>query len=363
MNYDPLKLIDESYEETAERLRGLARAELEEAVASGEAVATAFDGSLSTGKFWPSSDMDVTIVVADDNAHALRGAVRAGIGIHEHVQGFGFLERLRRGYPESWSIPADTKWYWLQDAIWVLDGVASLTPVHDPGGKLADLKEFVRARRFSPEAVAPRRPAILRGAAAATKFDYFATAGELVASIWLEAAERIISGKEMDPELRAACAAAGFPEAHALFRRVMGVDAIEGRETEFARACRAMLEVFSPWVDALLAKVPFKRGGIEDPIPMALHMRQSIWSGLYAPERGCLLHLAGIKRLFGEDEASPAVLAKLAAGPGGELIERLPKIEEARREILAFFPVDPGPRQAAFDELVALTRRIFSIEG
>lgn len=359
MNYDPLALLEESPEDTAARLLPLARQELDEAVAAGEAVATALDGSLSSGRFWPSSDLDVTMVSADPEARGLRGGIRNGIGVHQHIQGWAVLDRIRDGWPASSLGTWTNEWWWLRDAIWLLDGLATITPVHDPGGRLAALREFVRERRFAPEVIAPHRPVLVRGATAAAEDGYLTTAGEILALIWLEAAGRIISGKESDPELRDVCALAGAPEAHGFFRRVAGVDGIEGREPEFARACRSFLEVFSPWVDALLAAVPFRCGEIDGPIPSVLYLRQTAWSGLYAPGRGCLLHLAGVKRAL--EEAGPAMLAELATGPGGELISRLPAIEAAGREILAFFPAGPAPQREAFDRLVELTRRTFSI--
>jgi hypothetical protein len=126
-------------------------------------------------------------------------------------------------------------------AHWFLDGLAVMEVVDDPEGLLGETRQFVVTGRFTPEVWAGRRSALLqelrrqrdlaheameRGEADAAYQLLSSDTGfaAVAAQLWLERARRITSGKEQDGRLAEVTGAAGCPEAHALYRRTLGVE-------------------------------------------------------------------------------------------------------------------------------------------
>jgi hypothetical protein len=204
--------LTETPEQTRARLLPLAEQELAEAFAAGGVAATAVDGSLGSGKLWPSSDLDLTVVPEGDGPEwGVEWRVRGGLVVHKHLNRWTLLERLQRDFPQSFVDTAAGNW--VRDPTWLLDGLAILRPVHDPDGRLQIFADWMRAHRFAPEVVLGRRPLLLRRAqtqrdkaADACATDnatqaawHLELAVESLALIYLDADQRIISTKQLDP--------------------------------------------------------------------------------------------------------------------------------------------------------------------
>lgn len=236
MTDDVSKLVSER----GELLRRIAHEEIERHRERHGFLAAALDGSLATGALWPSSDLDFTLIPCPgflDNPWVEWGQ-RGGIPWHKHVTYRRTLLDLMEGYPESFIRSAHGSFN--SDANWLLDGLAVMEIVEDPDGLLSEVKAFVAARRFASEVWAGRREGFLQelrrlidsarkamdtdspGAAIAT-LGGGGGFGDVAAQVWLEAGEKIYSAKEQDGTLKVVTQNLGVPEAHALYRRVIGV--------------------------------------------------------------------------------------------------------------------------------------------
>lgn len=372
--------LEETPEQTFARLLAVGQAELRAAVESGDASevnATGLDGSLGTGRVWPSSDIDVTVVRASVQQANVRWTIRDGLMVHAHESPWPLLERLRDGYPQTFVDTAAGDW--IRDPTWLLDGLASVRPVHDPHGRLAALKAFMIEHRFRPEVVEPRRPLLLahsrkraeaaqeqlaRGEAD-TAVELAELGAEALAMIWLEADSRIISMKELDPELAGACAAAGAPDAHPLFRAAYGVDALERPRPDLLNAFHELLFAHSDWVDRLVPAFPTGDDELNWALLLQVNQRHHFWSARYALERGCLIHLAGVRRYV--QELSVDHLQKIAAGwpdddasPSSTGDGIYARVATARHRVLDAFPLPPLPdRLTALQALHDLTAHTF----
>jgi hypothetical protein len=371
--------LDETPEQTTQRLHRLAHDELAASLAAGGIDATAMDGSLSSGRLWPSSDLDLTVVPSTGTEWGVEWGVREGVVVHKHLNRWPVLQRLRDGYPESFIEAASSDW--MRDANWMLDGVASIQPVHDPEGRLQAMSGFFRAHRFAPEVVLPRRPLLLAradafAAEAAQAFEggdplagesVLEIGLEAVALVWLEAAERIISLKELDPALADACAALGAPEAHSLFRATAGVAGLEARVPALLPAARRLLDLYSGWVDALPpeAGAPGVIGSIGDSLGYRVWFRHRIWSMIYAPERGCYLHLASVRQQLVRQEVEEwEAFAARWTPAGSSPLADYGALRRARAALLDAFPLaPPAERLHAFDALRRLTAARFDLPG
>ena len=373
--------LDETPDETRARLLPLAERELSEALEAGGIAATAVDGSLGSGKLWPSSDLDLTVVPDEGPEWGVEWGVRNGIVVHKHLNRWPLLERLQRDFPRSFVDTAAGDW--VRDPTWLLDGLATLRPVHDPDGRLQAFADWVRAHRFAPEVVLPRRPLFLRRAVklrneVAQAFEtgdetggawWTELASESLALIWLEADGRIVSTKEIDPELAAACANIGADgDTHALFRQAAGVGTLtDDRLRDITAAFERLLRAFSDRLDLLIADYPTGQQERDFALARLAYYRHRVWSALHAPERGCLLHLAAI-RLFVEKVSVPNLgkYAVNSAGADADAGARLltdAGIATAREQALKAFPLGPtAARLTSLDELIARTRRTFAIE-
>jgi len=269
------------------------------------ASATAFDGSLATGRVWPSSDVDVTVLLPHGEDWDVQWLLRGDIVVHMHLTPAGVLERLQRGYPDSFIQTAAGDWF--LDPTWFLDGLATMRPVHDPDGRLAEVSEFVRARRFAAEVVVPRRKLLLEQSAkwreaaeiALRNHQHLAAdwslsvAVDALAFAWLEAAGRTASHKELDPELAEVCSGFGRPDAHALFRAASGASQLRSCLPGVAHCFDQLLQAYLHRLNSVPLFWPQHDGS--DPFLLRLyHHKHRIHSACCALERGCYMHAAGV---------------------------------------------------------------------
>lgn len=376
--------LTETLEQTRARLLPLAHQELAEAFAAGGVAATAVDGSLGSGKLWPSSDLDLTVVPEGDGPEwGVQWRVRNGLVVHKHLNRWTLLERLRRDFPQSFIDTAAGNW--VRDPTWLLDGLAVLRPVHDSDGRLQAFADWMHAHRFAPEVVAGRRPLLLRRAQsqrdrAADAFasgdttqaaSHLELATEALALIYLEADQRIVSSKLIDPELAHACDNLGFHTGtHVLFRQTVGVSGLTS--TDLAIICAAfahLLRAFSDWLDPLVSAYPTGHPQRDLALARLAYYRHHAWSALYAPEHGCLLHLAAMRQFV--QQISLADLSKYAADSlatdadaGARLLSDA-GITAARDDLLNTFvlPDPPAARLAALDELLRRTHAHLAVPG
>jgi predicted nucleotidyltransferase len=256
-------MIDASAEARTARLRRIAAAEIARHREALGFLGAALEGSLATGAVWPTSDVDFTIVPrpedskerlveweqresfpflkehTDQRTHIDVCGQREGIPWHKHITDPRALLDLVEGYPTSFIRPAEGPFN--PGAHWFPDGLAVMEVVDDPEGLLAETRQFVAARRFAPEVWEGRRFALLqelrrqrdradeameRGEADAAYQLLSGDAGfaAVAAQLWLEGAQQISSSKEQDGRLAQVAAAAGCPEAHALYRRTLAVE-------------------------------------------------------------------------------------------------------------------------------------------
>ena len=256
-------MIDASAEMRTARLRRIAAAEIARHREALGFLGAALEGSLATGAVWPTSDVDFTIVPrpedstdrlveweqreslpflkehVDQRIHIDVCGVREGIPWHKHITDPRALLDLVAGYPMSFICPAEGPFH--PGAHWFLDGLAVMEVVEDPEGLLGDTRQFVATRRFAAEVWEGRRFALLqelrrkldlagealgRGEADAAYQRLSGDAGfaRIAAQLWLEGAQQIPSSKEQDGRLAEVTAAAGCPEAHALYRRTLAVE-------------------------------------------------------------------------------------------------------------------------------------------
>ena len=148
--------VHEAPEATRMRLRRIAEAEVTALVASGEVSAVGLTGSLSTGRLWPSSDLDMLITTEKPVENRFRWTVRDGVVNHGCLVNWAGVEAFRDRYPESFTdLTADE---YAMDSVWALDGMVAMEVRHDPTGRLRAVRDFVAKRRFDPEVVGMRRP-------------------------------------------------------------------------------------------------------------------------------------------------------------------------------------------------------------
>ena len=359
---------------TLEQLEAVASEELSEAVGNG-ALAAALDGSLATGKAWPSSDVDITVVPEKGDSWSAEWKVRRGIVIHKHITPMGVLDEVVKGYPQSFVEVASGEWF--LDPMWLIDGLATLKPVYDPQGKLAAVAKFARERRFNPEVVIPRRSLLLQQAGrwrsrAERAFQdgdelqadwCAAVALDALAFIWLDAAERIASHKELDIELADACRELGEPEVHPLFRTAGGATHLADCPD---KAAEAFLGGFLAYSSALDACAPLVNEDACRWAPGCFYHRHRLLSGYYAIQKGCFLHAADVRL----EVARRLVWCLNLAEGESALPKDLQKIEcsaavlDSRRAILDACPVPPWPER--FSALLALefyTKKRFQVGG
>ncbi len=367
--------LNEQPEATAARLQAVARAEAAAAVASGEADAVGLTGSLSTGRLWPSSDLDILLPSDLVSRHRFRWTVREGVVIHGVLTPWEPLEALRTGYPDSFINTA--KGEWILDAVWALDGLLQMVPLHDPEGRLAALRAFAREHRFASEVVEPRRPLLLdvarrgcEGAAARIKEGKpewarwsYRQGFEALGFLWLEAGRRITSHKELDPVLGEIGVALGEPGLQQAFRRTAGVEGCPERGPAIRDAFAELLRLYSPALDSLLKAGEPANRTLAVELPDFVYARHQILSVAYAVPRGCWLHLAGLAELLDEAgvaEINFAWLARAAARTGAPGIPEERALLAARdraRTALALAPWED--RLAGLRELIALSERRF----
>jgi hypothetical protein len=341
---NPLAIPDtETPDETYRRLRPLAEAELTAATAELAAegisvLAAGVDGSLGTRQVWPSSDIDVLFVTETEPRETIQWRIRDGYIVHRHLSSWPMLTALRDGYPQSFIDTAAGDW--IRDPTWMLDGLATFAPVSDPDGRLLELRAFFESHRFAPEVVLPRRPLLLKRAAAlreeagslvTTRSNEWAVlwpftgaisshldaerriewAAEALAILWLEAAAITTSHKELDSALARAAAAQGMPEAHALFREAAGLPsgAIEPTVREAVRTtAREALRVYSPWLETVLERSPNNMPDLEKMLPRLVYLRHRLWTTLLAADRDAWLHLSADRTFYAGIEAQVAAL-------------------------------------------------------
>ena len=363
----PLNLpVSESPAGTEARLRKLAEAEVAALVASGEAEAVGLTGSLSTGRLWPSSDLDMLIITSKPVENPYRWSVRDGTVIHGCVTPWEKGEALKDRYPAS--LIETTEDDYALDAVWALDGMVAMEVVHDPAGRLRAVRDFVAGKRFASEVVVPRRPRLLARArkerkalseaVAANPVDemkwHYKKPGDLLAVLWLEKAGRVVSHKEMDPALGEIGMATGRPGLRELFRTAEGVGHLAGWKEEIGGIFDEYLRLYSPALDALLAVY---RGG-HDPdgfaVAECVYLRHVVWSVRYALEKDCLLHLGSVRDMLGE--YNPPLVPGFLGKCGTPLDETAAAalVAAHRRALDALAPGPWEPRAAALDELIAL---------
>jgi predicted nucleotidyltransferase len=261
-------MIGPSAEERATHLRRIAAVEIARHRDALGYLGAALEGSLATGTVWPTSDVDFTIVPgadasseqliaweqqealpflkehADQRIHIDVCGQREGIPWHKHLTDPRALGDLVENYPMSFIRPAEGPFN--PGATWFLDGLAVMQVVDDPAGLLTETQHLVAAHRFAPEVWEGRRSALLHElrrqrdlahdamASGNVEAAYQVLSGDtgfaaVAAQLWLEGARRICSSKEQDGRLAEVAAAAGCPEAHALYRRTLAVDPRRGQ--------------------------------------------------------------------------------------------------------------------------------------
>jgi hypothetical protein len=376
-------MSDASVKARAVRLRRVAALEIDRHREAQGYLGGALEGSLATGALWPTSDADFTVVprpgssqedlIAWERAEALpfvkewadgQGQIdvcgeREGIPWHKHVTGSGTLHALIAGYPSSFIRPAEGAFD--PRSTWFLDGLAVMEVVDDPDGLLSETRAFVATRRFAPEVWEGRRAGLLRelrrlrdltqetwerGEADAA---YRLLSGQsgfaaAAAQIWLESARQIVSCKEQDGRLAEVAEAAGCPEAHTLYRRVLAV------EPDRAEAAAPLLLRLAARVVPL-----YRRLGSQPPDEPDRHRETRVW-GAYAahlagtlglaPGRGNPAHLyPSLGSLRRWTIAYPGRLAEAlleAGAPGAESLIRLATEAASLAEQIDTLLLDPA---------------------
>jgi hypothetical protein len=361
---------DETPDATYRRLRPRAEAELTDAAAELTAdgltvLATGIDGSLGTQQVWPSSDIDVLLVTDTDPKETIQWRIRDGYILHRHLSSWAFLTALRDGYPQSFIDTASGDW--IRDPTWMLDGLATFAPITDPQGRLAELRDFFHTHRFTPEVVLPRRPLLLKRAnALRVEAHSLLTSGqpsdserrmewaaEALAILWLEAAGRITSHKELDQALAEICVVQGQPEVHTQFRAAAGFPVVP--ETDAVRdAALETLRMYSPWLDTVLAQSPNNTPEMEKMLARLVYLRHRLWASVLAPARGSWLHLSSDQTFYtGVAEQVASLIASDGRGDAEEFTRSL----HSFRESLSLTPLEA--RLYALDTLYATTRSRF----
>ncbi len=367
----------ESPEQTTARLRAIAEAETAAMVATGEAEAVGLTGSLSTGRLWPSSDLDILIITERPVENPFRWTVRNGVVIHGVLEPWETAEGLRDGYPASVVDQASGKW--ILDATWALDGLVAMEPLHDPAGRLATLRAFMTPRRFALEVVRPRRPRLLARAKAEHRASLESypkepwtgvwlhrCAIDVLAILWLEAGQRIVSHKELDPGLGEIGDRLGAPELRGLFRRAEGVEDVPVRRDAIVRAFGDLLGLYSGSLDDLLTLYPTGDPAVDRTIADCVYARHTIQSVPHALERSCLLHLGSVNETLHEhDLARVPRIAAERRPPGHAPAHPVSgdQLLAARDRACAALSLAPWEAQtAAVDELILFTERAFPEE-
>jgi hypothetical protein len=303
--------------------------------------------------------------------------VRDGVVIHGVLEPWETAEGLRDGYPAS--VVDQASGEWILDATWALDGLVAMEPLHDPAGRLAALRAFMTPRRFAPEVVRPRRPRLLARAKAehrASLESYPAEperglwlhrcAIDVLAVLWLEAGQRIVSHKELDPGLGEIGERLGHPELRGLFRKAEGVESVAARRDAIVRAFDDLLRLYSESLDDLLTLYPTGEPAADRTIADCVYVRHTIQSVPHALERSCLLHLGSVYEALQEHDLArvPRIAAERRppgrppAHPvsGDDLLSAL----DRACAVLSLAPREA--RTTALDELIAFTERAFREE-
>lgn len=355
----------ETPDQTIARLRSIANAEAAAAVASGVADAVGLTGSASSGRLWPSSDLDLLFMSERITERWFRWTSRDGIILHGVVTPWKELEDFRELYPGRMIDTAT--WGWILDATWQMDGLVGMRILHDPSGRLEAMQAFMAAHRFAPEVVAPRRPLLLARARAEHRKSLDALDShpreahrlhhhviDILGVIWLEAGRRITSHKELDATLGEIGPALGIPDLQVLFRKAEGVETFLERRTTIEQAFGNLLDLYSPALDGLLTGYPTGDGACDWKIADHVYPRHMIQSVPHALEHRCLLHVAALKESLTEYELSWVPLEAAKRGlPAPVSPDRLNAARESAMATL--IPAPWESRQRALDELFSLT--------
>lgn len=358
----------ETAHQTSARLRRIAEAEARSLVDSGRADAVALTGSASSGRVWPSSDIDILFLSGRNTEWEFRWTVREGTIVHGVLTPWEHLEAFRERFPER-MIEAAT-WRLILDATWSMDGLVAMVPLHDPAGRLAAMQAFMRERRFAPEVVRGRRPLLIARAAAEHQAGRAAEADQplealgrhhaavdLLGIAWLEAGERITSHKELELALDEVGRRLGVPELAGLFRRALGVEGFMRRRAAIESAFAALWTVYNEALEALLTCYPTGDPDVDRHLADHVYSRHIIASVPHALARDCVLHLASVRKALHEQDLR--LVPREAAERGRPVPVTSERLEDAVRAALA--TLEPAPRSschAAFEELLALTSRL-----
>ncbi|MEK7767378.1 MAG: hypothetical protein AAB368_14200 [bacterium] len=355
----------ETPDQTIARLRRVADAEATAAVAAGTADAVGLTGSASSGRVWPSSDLDILFMSDRITERWFRYTVRDGIVLHGIVTPWPELEAFRELYP-SRMIESAT-WERILNATWAMDGLVAMNILHDSSGRLQAMQAFMAKHRFAPDVVVPRRPLLLARARAEHRKSLDALDNnpreahrlhhqviDLLGVIWLEAGRRISSHKELDTTLGAVGLALGVTQLQELFRMAEGVETYPASRTTIEEAFANLLDLYTPALDGLLTGYPTGDGACDWKIADHVYVRHMAQSVPHALERGCLLHLASVRESLQGYELDwvPREAAKHGLAipiPLGQL----PAAQAAALETLA--PTPWASRHAALEELFRLT--------
>jgi hypothetical protein len=364
----------------------------------------ALDGSLATGRVWPTSDLDFTIFPARSRRPAEGEKVPAyrffyaqgplakhhqyvelrvvdGVFVNMHIKTKEALDCLIGDYPASFiesadSIPGDL------EPTHFLDGLAVMKVIEDPTGLLAATKDFVVRHRFSSDVLPHRLKRMLRAAedklaacrAGASAFDALARhdIGRTVAQMWLEAHARIYSKKEQDSLLAEVAQEAALPEIHALYRAVLGLD-LPG---DTLKSMLAPIDAYAKRLDALFGiveEMALQRADalgadwIERCQAYRLWARLTLESIPVAFDKGSYAHIAFALHGVGPSALNRFLLLLQGVAPShAKLMEDVCRGEiEESRAIWEFFgllesPGDAasaGSRMEAASTLVELTKQ------
>lgn len=311
----------ENAEETYARLTGLINEEIAfnfmDAFAPyGNVEAAAIDGSLADGRIWPSSDLDLTLVLEKGSEIAVEWSVRAGLSVHRHLHTWSLLEYLSCEFPASLIITLDPNaGPWHGHGFSLINGLTVLSPVHDPEGRLERFASFMREHRFCSDVVEPRRSILLsRTECRIAQARYERETEDVVRNaihdswhdlyiVWMEASQIIGNRKEMDIDIQTAEAAFSTPGLYTLFVEAAGLDQnVQAASQQISRSAYAMFEYYSSWIENILDNSPNNRRQIENNLRRLVHLRHSLWANSLAPGRGCWIFVAETSRYL-TDEA------------------------------------------------------------
>jgi hypothetical protein len=357
-------MVDASAAARVARLRQIAAEEIARHRERQGFLGAALEGSVATGAVWPSSDVDFSIVPrpeqtaeqlieweqqealpfakehADRRIHIDVCGQQDGIPWHKHLTDSRALLDLLESYPTSFIRPAEGPFD--PAAHWFLDGLAVMQVVDDPEGLLGETRRFVAAHRFAGEVWEGRRCALLRElrrtldlAQEAMGWEDADAAYQLLSGdagfaavavqLWLEGARRICSSKEQDGRLAEVAAAAGCPEAHALYHRALAVDPVRaGTVVPLLRLWGERAASLYQMIGALSLEGSPDRREAAVWGAFVSHLAETL---SLAPGRGHPAHLyQSLRSLLFWTSGYPArIIAELRAkdGPGLETLDRI----------------------------------------